>query len=165
MTDTAPGRYLYLPDDLDDAPVMRGPARFRKLPVEIEAMRYIPPSHTDPERSGNQGEIADWANGDIPDRPDDDPEDDAEDDADGDPEDWADGDDVRLVIQPTQHWGLAGHPQCWDLHVRTLEDGVEGGAQVDHIAAPGDWIVKGLAGEFYPVKPSIFAHTYEPVAG
>ena len=28
--------------------------------------------------------------------------------------------------------------------------------------APGDWIVKGVAGEFYPVKPSIFEATYEP---
>jgi hypothetical protein len=28
-------------------------------------------------------------------------------------------------------------------------------------AEPGDWIVKGVAGEFYPVKPHIFEHTYE----
>jgi hypothetical protein len=143
VTDTAPGRYLHLPDDLDDAPVMRSPGRFRKRPVEVEAMRYIPPSHTDPERSGNQGEIADWA--------------------DGDPDDRADGAGVRLVIQPTQHWGLAGHPQCWDLIVQTPEDGADGGTQVEHIASPGDWIVKGVAGEFYPVKAPIFEQTYQPV--
>lgn len=27
----------------------------------------------------------------------------------------------------------------------------------------GDWIVKGLKGEFYPVKPDIFAMKYEAV--
>lgn len=27
----------------------------------------------------------------------------------------------------------------------------------------GDWIVKGLRGEFYPVKPDIFELTYERV--
>lgn len=27
----------------------------------------------------------------------------------------------------------------------------------------GDWIIKGVAGEFYPCKPTIFADTYEPV--
>ncbi len=29
-------------------------------------------------------------------------------------------------------------------------------------ASPGDWIIRGVAGEFYPCKPSIFAATYEP---
>jgi hypothetical protein len=26
----------------------------------------------------------------------------------------------------------------------------------------GDWIIKGIKGEFYPCKPDIFAATYEP---
>jgi hypothetical protein len=30
-------------------------------------------------------------------------------------------------------------------------------------AADGDWIVRGVQGEFYPVKPDIFDATYEPV--
>jgi hypothetical protein len=29
-------------------------------------------------------------------------------------------------------------------------------------AIPGDWIIKGIKGEFYPCKPNIFAATYEP---
>lgn len=29
-------------------------------------------------------------------------------------------------------------------------------------AGPGDWIVRGVQGEFYPVKPEIFEATYEP---
>ena len=30
-------------------------------------------------------------------------------------------------------------------------------------AQRGDWIIKGVAGEFYPCKPDIFEATYEPV--
>ncbi len=30
-------------------------------------------------------------------------------------------------------------------------------------ASDGDWIIKGVKGEFYPCKPGIFAATYEPV--
>jgi hypothetical protein len=30
-------------------------------------------------------------------------------------------------------------------------------------ASLGDWIIKGVAGEFYPCKPDIFALTYELV--
>lgn len=30
-------------------------------------------------------------------------------------------------------------------------------------ANPGDWIIKGVNGEFYPCKPDIFEKTYEPV--
>jgi len=29
-------------------------------------------------------------------------------------------------------------------------------------AQPGDWIIRGVKGEFYPCKPDIFAATYEP---
>lgn len=32
----------------------------------------------------------------------------------------------------------------------------------EHIASPGDWIIKGVKGEFYPCKPDIFTATYEP---
>ncbi|MDO8543820.1 MAG: hypothetical protein Q7S40_25540 [Opitutaceae bacterium] len=30
-------------------------------------------------------------------------------------------------------------------------------------ASVGDWIIRGVKGEFYPCKPDIFAATYEPV--
>jgi hypothetical protein len=30
------------------------------------------------------------------------------------------------------------------------------------LAGPGDWIIRGVKGEFYPCKPDIFAATYEP---
>ena len=29
-------------------------------------------------------------------------------------------------------------------------------------ASPGDWIIRGVQGEFYPCKPDIFEQTYEP---
>lgn len=39
-------------------------------------------------------------------------------------------------------------------HVHTLEGPLR--------VSIGDWIVKGVQGEFYPVKPEIFEATYEP---
>ncbi len=33
----------------------------------------------------------------------------------------------------------------------------------DHFASDGDWIIKGIKGEFYPCKPDIFEATYELV--
>lgn len=38
-------------------------------------------------------------------------------------------------------------------------DTLEGG----HIVCPGDWIIKGVQGEYYPCKPDIFEATYDPV--
>lgn len=31
-----------------------------------------------------------------------------------------------------------------------------------HIASPGDWIIRGVVGEHYPCKPNVFDTTYEP---
>lgn len=28
---------------------------------------------------------------------------------------------------------------------------------------PGDWVIRGVKGEFYPCKPDIFERTYDPV--
>lgn len=54
-----------------------------------------------------------------------------------------------------------------NLFVGTLEDGEmkDGGKQVRHVASVGDWILKGVKGEFYPCKPDIFEATYEKVEG
>jgi len=32
-------------------------------------------------------------------------------------------------------------------------------------ASDGDWIIRGVSGEFYPCKPDIFEKTYDPVEG
>ena len=44
-----------------------------------------------------------------------------------------------------------------NLFVETLEGNM--------IAQPGDWIIRGIKGEFYPCKPEIFEATYEKVEG
>ena len=31
------------------------------------------------------------------------------------------------------------------------------------VVSEGDWVIKGVNGEFYPCKPDIFEKTYEPV--
>jgi hypothetical protein len=54
---------------------------------------------------------------------------------------------------------------CWDadddqfiveryFNIETLEGVMK--------AVEGDWIIRGVAGEFYPCKPDIFELTYEP---
>lgn len=41
------------------------------------------------------------------------------------------------------------------LKLQTLEG--------ERLASVGDYIIKGVKGEFYPCKPDIFEMTYEPV--
>jgi len=43
------------------------------------------------------------------------------------------------------------------LVIQTLEG--------DMVADLGDYIIKGVKGEFYPCKPDIFEQTYEPAEG
>ena len=68
-------------------------------------------------------------------------------------------------VEPTAHWGGAcgegGCEENWDLIIGTLEDGAANATQVQHIASVGDWIIRGVKGEFYPCKPDIFEQTYE----
>lgn len=58
-------------------------------------------------------------------------------------------------------FGTSVDGRVLDLEIRTLEDGEDGRAK--HVASPGDWIIKGVQGEFYPCKPDIFEQTYEAV--
>lgn len=44
----------------------------------------------------------------------------------------------------------------WRIYINTLE-----GRMACELK---DWIIKGVAGEFYPCKPDIFKATYEEVA-
>jgi hypothetical protein len=57
--------------------------------------------------------------------------------------------------------GDGDHAPMWlntDLVTLTIPT-LEG----DHRCDNGDWIIRGIKGEFYPCKPDIFAATYEPV--
>jgi hypothetical protein len=42
-----------------------------------------------------------------------------------------------------------------ECFIRTFEGNIK--------VSEGDWIIKGVNGEFYPCKPEIFAKTYEVV--
>lgn len=63
----------------------------------------------------------------------------------------------------------------WDGHLRTAVDFITGDFSTDNQgslfiatlegemrADVGDWIIRGIKGEYYPCKPDIFAATYEP---
>lgn len=43
------------------------------------------------------------------------------------------------------------------LTIKTLEG--------EMLVSEGDYIIKGVQGEFYPCKPDIFEQTYEPISG
>jgi hypothetical protein len=86
-------------------------ARYRKKPVEVEAMRF--------QDFGTirSGEIADWCGG---------------------------------------HYDNAGDGRPGWIEIDTLEGVMR--------ANSGDWIIRGVQGEFYPCKPDIFDATYERVS-
>lgn len=94
---------------------MSAPQRFRKKPVEIDAMQYD-------GTVARATEIIDWA----------------------------------LSAGGTITYHCPDDGTCdRDSHVlavRTLEGTMT--------ALPGDWIIRGVQGEFYPCKPDIFAETY-----
>ncbi|MDE2469106.1 MAG: hypothetical protein KGL35_10290, partial [Bradyrhizobium sp.] len=48
-----------------------------------------------------------------------------------------------------------GSDPLGEIEIETLEGRMT--------ARPGDWIIKGVKGEFYPCKPDIFEATYEAV--
>ena len=78
-----------------------------------------------------------------------------------------------VVVEATQWFKIDDHPQIrpWPGDIGPLKcrhcnqfmechgwtDTLEGG----HIVCPGDWIITDVKGETYPVKPDIFAETYE----
>ena len=88
--------------------------KFRKKPVEIEAMQY----------TGNNGSsLSRWSDRVVYDSP---------------------------VLEPTPD-----NPTGDYVQIKTLEGVMTG--------IVGDWIIRGVQGEFYPCKPDIFEATYEPV--
>jgi hypothetical protein len=50
---------------------------------------------------------------------------------------------------------VMGNDEDVDILIPTLEGEMR--------ASKGDWIIKGVRGEFYPCKPDIFEITYESV--
>lgn len=68
---------------------------------------------------------------------------------------------VECLEELTKFMGVndyAFDTSCGDMYnliIHTLEG--------DHVASIGDYIIKGVNGEFYPCKPFIFEKTYDLV--
>ncbi|MFI2620388.1 hypothetical protein [Streptomyces sp. NPDC018584] len=90
-------------------------SRFRKKPVEIEAVQIV---------NGNTLEVVDFIRG-------------------------GEG-TYRIVTHPRDS-------RQDEVFVVTLEGEMR--------AVDGDWIIRGVAGEFYPCRDDIFRATYEAVDG
>lgn len=58
--------------------------------------------------------------------------------------------EIRLYLAKDGLGQVCGH-----VEIKTLEGTMRGEV--------GDWIIRGVKGEFYPCKPDIFAATYDPV--
>lgn len=66
---------------------------------------------------------------------------------------WASAQPLLEWIGKSASWRAVGEDH--QLIIRTLEG--------EHLASPGDWIIQGVKGEFYPIKDNIFHETYEAV--
>jgi len=62
--------------------------------------------------------------------------------------------DTNDPTAPTPASGVSIDAGTGFMVIATLEGEMQ--------AKPGDWIIRGVQGEFYPCKPDIFAATYEP---
>ena len=61
--------------------------------------------------------------------------------------------DIMEWCGSTEFWTKPGDGAVYGIIVPTLEG--------RHEAGWGDWIIKGIKGEFYPCKDDIFQATYE----
>ena len=69
------------------------------------------------------------------------------------------GSNHNEIIEFTGGQAFIGGPGSMDRGDIMTIQGIEG----PHLASAGDWIICGVAGEFYPCKPEIFAETYTKV--
>ena len=59
---------------------------------------------------------------------------------------------TEFMFSASSRFGITGDGSVV-IFINTLEG--------EMVASVGDWIIKGVKGEFYPCKPDIFAATYE----
>lgn len=69
---------------------------------------------------------------------------------------WIGGDTAKIVVESEEALKLGKGVPGFSMTIHTLEG--------DMTAKSGDYIIKGVHGEFYPCKPDIFEKTYEAVA-
>lgn len=114
------------------------PRRFRKKPVEIEAMRFAPPpSHAHALTTWMERNLYPFLIGNAL-----------------EPETLRYPDQIESDNSRPDK-GIYIDPATGELMIRTLEG--------DMRVAVGDWVIRGVQGEFYPCKPDIFLATYEEV--
>jgi hypothetical protein len=65
------------------------------------------------------------------------------------------GKDLKLELESETAYLAGVACPAFSLTIPTLEG--------DMKALPGDWIIKGIKGEFYPCKPDIFQQSYEKI--
>lgn len=74
---------------------------------------------------------------------------------------------LEMHTAMTIKWWLASHgviASDWSKPpMRALSGLIIPTLEGPHKASWGDWIIKGIQGEFYPCKPDIFEATYEKV--
>lgn len=74
----------------------------------------------------------------------------------------------KPVVVETVQWTGENHAEMCEFidpevfEIKPKEGLIIHTLEGDHHASPGDYIIKGVNGEFYPCKPDIFAKTYEP---
>jgi hypothetical protein len=74
------------------------------------------------------------------------------------------GDNLLDVIRFTGQNASAMHHKLEDYKDLVNREGLKiFTLEGSHMATIGDLIIKGVAGEFYPCKPDIFANTYDLV--
>lgn len=69
---------------------------------------------------------------------------------------WTKGSKTPALIDTAVGSCSRQHPEGFDYPVLKINS-LEGLMTV----SAGDWVIRGVAGEFYPCKPDIFAATYE----
>jgi len=65
------------------------------------------------------------------------------------------GKKLKTEIESTAAYEAGVAPPVSSMTIETIDGNMK--------AMPGDWIIKGIKGEFYPCKPDIFQNSYELV--
>lgn len=68
---------------------------------------------------------------------------------------WIGEDKAKMELESDTAYQAGKAPPVFSVTIKTLEG--------DMKALPGDFIIKGVNGEFYPCKPDIFTKAYEEV--
>ena len=132
----------WVPDESETDMTEHEPKTYRKMPVAVQAMRMPEayPEGVDPSSDGyarnlQAAAVYHWVEANT-----------------------AGSFEPMSRIRGWEPWpesGVTIDPRDGSMVIATLEGG--------HWVEPGDYVIRGVAGEFYPCKPDIFHQTYEEV--